>query len=194
MGENKGQTIFLSVIGIATLLVAIIGATFAYFTTNMTGDKTDGSSVTTATLSTATFEVSGTAKSNVFPGDTFDDTTVVVNGGSIPEGVEVPYTCTVDLDSTAGAQAGAQPIAKTDVQWSTDGVTAQLLSAGSTFSGTLTKAAASKTWTIKATYVEKGGATDQNANQGATAKLKVTCQLTGGTIKYTAGGKQYTGE
>ena len=25
MGENKGQTIFLSVIGIATLLVAIIG-------------------------------------------------------------------------------------------------------------------------------------------------------------------------
>ena len=35
MGENKGQTIFLSVIGIATLLVAIIGATFAYFTTSM---------------------------------------------------------------------------------------------------------------------------------------------------------------
>lgn len=37
MGENKGQTIFLSVIGIATLLVAIIGATFAYFTTSMGG-------------------------------------------------------------------------------------------------------------------------------------------------------------
>ena len=35
MTENKGQTIFLSVIGIATLLVAIIGATFAYFTTSM---------------------------------------------------------------------------------------------------------------------------------------------------------------
>ena len=26
------------------------------------------------------------------------------------------------------------------------------------------------------------------------AKLKVTCQLTGGTIKYTAGGQQYRGE
>ncbi len=38
MGENKGQTIFLSVIGIAKLLVAIIGATFAYFTTTM-GNK-----------------------------------------------------------------------------------------------------------------------------------------------------------
>ena len=39
MTENKGQTIFLSVIGIATLLVAIIGATFAYFTTSMGGTQ-----------------------------------------------------------------------------------------------------------------------------------------------------------
>lgn len=34
MGNNKGQGIFLGVIGVATLLVAIIGATFAFFGAN----------------------------------------------------------------------------------------------------------------------------------------------------------------
>ncbi len=55
MGENRGQTIFLSVIGIATLLVAIIGATFAYFTTQV-----DSSSVAGGSTSGQTAKISGT--------------------------------------------------------------------------------------------------------------------------------------
>ena len=39
MEEGKGQTIFLSIIGIATLLVAIIGATFAWFSISITGNE-----------------------------------------------------------------------------------------------------------------------------------------------------------
>ncbi len=54
MDNNRGQTIFLSVIGIATLLVAIIGATFAYFTTQVTGSGTGGS------LEGTTAKISGT--------------------------------------------------------------------------------------------------------------------------------------
>jgi len=54
MNDNKGQTIFLSVIGIATLLVAIIGATFAYFTTTMSGDAAD-IEATTGTLGKVNF-------------------------------------------------------------------------------------------------------------------------------------------
>lgn len=38
MENSKGQTIFLSVIGVATLLVAIIGATFAWFSVDVTGN------------------------------------------------------------------------------------------------------------------------------------------------------------
>lgn len=38
MQEAKGQSIFLSIIGIATLLVAIIGATFAWFSITVTGN------------------------------------------------------------------------------------------------------------------------------------------------------------
>lgn len=57
MDNGKGQTIFLSVIGIATLLVAIIGATFAWFSVNVTGNE-DASSiiVTTAVLGSIEFK------------------------------------------------------------------------------------------------------------------------------------------
>ena len=40
MEDAKGQTIFLSIIGIATLLVAIVGATFAWFSITVTGNET----------------------------------------------------------------------------------------------------------------------------------------------------------
>ena len=60
MDNNKGQTIFLSVIGIATLLVAIIGATFAYFSITVTGNETASSIfITTAVLGEVEF-VDGT--------------------------------------------------------------------------------------------------------------------------------------
>lgn len=56
MDNNRGQTIFLSVIGIATLLVAIIGATFAYFSITVTGNENASSIfITTAVLGEVTF-------------------------------------------------------------------------------------------------------------------------------------------
>ncbi len=39
MNDVKGQTIFLSIVGIATLLVAIVGATFAWFSITVTGNE-----------------------------------------------------------------------------------------------------------------------------------------------------------
>ena len=37
MEDNKTGTLLLTIIGVATLLVAVIGATFAFFTANLTG-------------------------------------------------------------------------------------------------------------------------------------------------------------
>lgn len=37
--ENKTNTLLLTIIGVATLLVAVIGATFAYFTANVMGQE-----------------------------------------------------------------------------------------------------------------------------------------------------------
>jgi len=45
MKESKGNNILLTIIGIATLLVAVIGATFAYFTAVLSNNET-GTSIT----------------------------------------------------------------------------------------------------------------------------------------------------
>ena len=70
MEEFKGQTIFLSVIGVATLLVAIIGATFAWF--NISASKEEESKnivVTTASLSSIVFEDGSSIDAkDIFPG------------------------------------------------------------------------------------------------------------------------------
>ena len=48
MEDAKGQTIFLSIIGIATLLVAIVGATFAWFSITVTGNESPSNIVITS--------------------------------------------------------------------------------------------------------------------------------------------------
>ena len=94
MGENKGQTIFLSVIGIATLLVAIIGATFAYFTTSMGG--TQGTvKATTAKIGAASFTAQSVSGTAVLPGWTSEAKTVTVTLGA--SDYDVKYTCTLDM-------------------------------------------------------------------------------------------------
>ena len=56
MENSKGQTIFLSVIGVATLLVAIIGATFAWFSVDVQGNNSAQSVyVETMKLGSVTF-------------------------------------------------------------------------------------------------------------------------------------------
>ena len=70
--NNKGTTILLTVIGVATLLVAVVGATFAYFTANVKDvnpDKTDVN-VSAATVGTITFTHGDTITlQNAYPGD-----------------------------------------------------------------------------------------------------------------------------
>lgn len=57
MEEVKGQTVFLSIIGIATLLVAIVGATFAWFNITVMGDNDNPSEIviTSGTLGQVNF-------------------------------------------------------------------------------------------------------------------------------------------
>lgn len=58
--ENKRNTVLLTVIGIATLLVAIVGATFAYFTAKTTSSGSAASGkVTTADIGGATVTFAG---------------------------------------------------------------------------------------------------------------------------------------
>ena len=69
MEEVKGQTIFLSVIGVATLLVAIVGATFAWINISAQKEEEKSIVVTTASLSSIVFEDGASIDAkNIFPG------------------------------------------------------------------------------------------------------------------------------
>ena len=70
MEETRSQSIFLSIIGIATLLVAIIGATFAWFSITVTGnDNPSDIVINSGTLGQVSF-VDGTniEIQNLMPG------------------------------------------------------------------------------------------------------------------------------
>lgn len=55
--ENRKNTILLTVIAVATLLVAVVGATFAYFTAQGGGTASTNVRVETSTSSNSSFEV-----------------------------------------------------------------------------------------------------------------------------------------
>ena len=113
--DNKKNTILLTVIAVATLLVAVVGATFAYFTAQ-------GAQGTTATVTVST----GTAASSEFgtidplniyadattfaegAGDVTDDTTGTVKwtapgtvGNKVPSEADRSFCYTASLNITA---------------------------------------------------------------------------------------------
>ena len=55
--ENRKNTILLTVIAVATLLVAVVGATFAYFTAQGTGSKQRDIKVTSETIDSMAFYI-----------------------------------------------------------------------------------------------------------------------------------------
>ena len=66
MNENKSNTLLLTVIGVATLLVAVIGASFAYFTAQISGGETN----TTLTVQAGTLTISYEGGSSLNPNGT----------------------------------------------------------------------------------------------------------------------------
>lgn len=66
--QEKGNTVLLTVIGVATLLVALVGATFAYFTATVTNNNNQSVTITTATGGGLTYNTTDQiALSNAVP-------------------------------------------------------------------------------------------------------------------------------
>ena len=182
MNENKGQTIFLSVIGIATLLVAIIGATFAYFTTSMGG--TQGTvKATTAKIGAASFTAQSVSGTAVLPGWTSDAKSVTVTLG--PSDYDVKYTCTLDMTTNPLTDL-TLTVAGTNAQTTVNGK----LKTGATntviASGTLAKSATKQTATMTYTLSFPETGADQGTQQGKTIAGTVTCATEGETVYYNA--------
>ena len=111
---EKKNTILLTVIAIATLLVAVVGATFAYFTASVTTDKENGNNtvdVKTYALASAKMTMGDKVEANgVYPG--WKDVKSVTVTGECPSG----QTCeavnaVISVTPTIPAEFG------TDVTW-----------------------------------------------------------------------------
>ena len=178
MENNKGQTIFLSVIGIATLLVAIVGATFAWFSTTISGTGATAN-ITTAQVSALSLKGTTITGTNVLPGWESDDATFTISG-TVTGDVEVPYTCTITsnnvLTDLEYRVSDADAIDSTGGTWTEVGTSTQIVT------GSITADNASDVFNIALRFPETGA--DQNLQQGQTATATVTCALAGGTIYY----------
>ena len=96
MEENKSKGIFLGVVGVATLIVAIIGATFAYFVASASGN--------TNAVQAAGADVSGTLK--------LDEDVSGIKNNMIPVSEEVMKKSFVQAGT--GATAKCAGISKTE--------------------------------------------------------------------------------
>ena len=202
MGDNnRGNTIFLSVIGIATLLVAIIGATFAYFATTISGDAADVNA-TTAKVGGVSFVAEPVAENNtaILPGWTSTAKTITVT--TTPTEVDMAYSCYLDVSANAITDMRIKAVTLGDgtTAPSADGETGVTIDAtangkvlGTTankiklFDGKV-KASTSTDTVQKVTYEielpETGtNQTDANAN-AKVLSATVYCTLAGSTVYY----------
>lgn len=89
---EKKNTILLTVIAVATLLVAVVGATFAYFTATSSTDGNGASTgaVKTATVSTVKLTTANEGSSNrtVYPGTVNYAAMSVVASKDLPSGAD----------------------------------------------------------------------------------------------------------
>lgn len=131
--ENNGKGIFYGVIGVATLIVAIIGATFAYFTATADNNNTIQGSAATVKLGLTVQKVSHgkkglvpqleTALSSAMKGvdnaGTGEDSCVDANGNTVCQ----VYKITVNNSGTGDAKLnGTLALEKgsvTNLKWAT---------------------------------------------------------------------------
>ena len=120
--ENDGKGIFYGVIGVATLIVAIIGATFAYFTAKANDTSTIQGNAATVSLGLSVEKVSHGEKGLVpqlETAGTGEDSCVDANGNTVCQ----VYKITVTNSGTGDAKLnGTLALEKGDVanlKWAT---------------------------------------------------------------------------
>ncbi len=100
--QKNGNTVLLTVIGVATLLVALVGATFAYFSANITNTADHSVIITTAAPVGLIYKSTGDIEAtNIIPGESITPGTFTVrNPDGTGEGETIGSTVmqTYDLN------------------------------------------------------------------------------------------------
>jgi hypothetical protein len=109
---EKKNTILLMVLGIATLVAAAIGTSYAYFTATVSGAGT-ATSISSATIGVTYTDGSQITATNVLPGWTTTKTITVHNtsGVSITYSINWASVTNTFVDSTASPTTGTHALA-----------------------------------------------------------------------------------
>ena len=107
MSEGKNNTVMLTIIGIATLLIAVVGATFAYFSATLSGTDTEKEyTVRSATVGTEFNGGDQIAAAGIYPKEEAWGTKTFSIKTTATKGVSTKYKITLvidDNDTTADA-------------------------------------------------------------------------------------------
>lgn len=107
MSEGKNNTVMLTIIGIATLLIAVVGATFAYFSATLTGTNSEKEyTVRSATVGTEFNSGNQIAAAGIYPKAEAWGTKTFSIKTTATKGVSTKYKITLvidDNDTTADA-------------------------------------------------------------------------------------------
>lgn len=111
---EKKNTILLTVIAIATLLVAVVGATFAYFTAQVTttNNGQNTTEVKTAALASATMDMGSKVTANdVYPG------AKVVKSVNVRGSCEAGVTSCTAVEAVISIVPTIPDVFGTDIEW-----------------------------------------------------------------------------
>lgn len=188
---EKKHVILLTVVAVATLLTAVVGATFAYFSTTVTKNIANGNN--TATVSTAKYSAStitftsGSNKielENAVPGDTSTTDFTITNSGETAIDYNITWTDVTSTFNVANPDfVGTVPATQADELVYTVACTG-----GTTFNKTET------TMPLNNSDDNAKIATGVTVSAGATAScsLVVTFKNTGADQNYNQG-RAFTG-
>ena len=201
MSEGKNNTVMLTIIGIATLLIAVVGATFAYFSATLTGtDNEKEYTVKSATVGTQFNGGTDITATGIYPkAEAWGTKTFSIKTTST-KGVSTKYRITLvidDNDTTADATIsdGAGHIKRFQanaLSYTLTAIEANAATEGTMPTATETQIAdpskdivfgeatiygndaqeVTQTYTLSMFFKDTG--TDQNANQGAQFKAHIS--------------------
>ena len=97
MSEGKNNTVMLTIIGIATLLIAVVGATFAYFSATVTGSDEEYT-VKSATVGTEFVSGVQIAAAGIYPKEEAWGTKTFSIKTTSTKGVSTKYKITLAID------------------------------------------------------------------------------------------------
>lgn len=180
---KKGNTVLLTVIAVATLLVAVVGATFAYFTASVAGNDTASSVVVkTAQIGTITYTNGNEVKlDNAYPGATSETKTFTVAADTSAT-ADVNYSLNwtnvtngfVNKEDLVYTLTGANSDASNTTTTLVTKTNEVAPSANTLIGSSVLKPGETHTYSLTVKFKETGS--DQNANQSKsfTGKIEVS--------------------